>query len=432
MTKIFTFSYFIFIATVVVAQTDETRKNNWTFHFMNTVVQQGHSSFHPLYSGIKSLDSNAETQITVRNTWFLGKRLGKNTSIYINPELAGGSGLSGVAGLAGFPNGEAFRVGSGAPKVYVARLFIRHQIPLNEEKELVTNGPNQLEEELATKRITITGGKFSLLDFFDGSQYANDGRTQFMNWSLMTGGAYDFASDTRGNTWGVVLEYFVPGRIIRFGAAAPSSTPNGPKFDFNFPNASGYNFDVRQNFKLFNRSATIGLTTFLNNTLGAKFNDIKYARPDSVLKYEKKYGQKYGFITNIEQEFQRWAWFVTGSWANGKTENWGFTQIDRSANAGLVLFGYSWYRPNDRLGIAGAMNGLSPDQKNFLARGGNGFIIGDGKLNYEPEQIFEVYYSLRANQNIYLTLDYQYIWNMAYNKDRGNISVWGIRSHVEF
>ena len=415
-----------------VAQTDKGRLRNSTFHFMNTVVQQGHSSFSPLYSGIKSLDSNKETQITVRNTWFLGRRLGKNTSIYINPELAGGSGLSGVSGFGGFPNGEAFRVGSGAPKVYVARFFIRHQILLNEEVEQFQNSVNQFEEELTTKRITLTAGKFSLLDYFDGSQYANDGRTQFMNWALMTGGAYDFASDTRGNTWGVLAEYFVPGRIMRFAAVVPSNTPNGPKFDFNFPHASGYNFDIRQNFKLFHNPATVGFTAFLNHTLGAKFNDITNTAPDSVRTFETRYRKKYGFITNLEQEFQRWAWFVTGSWADGKTENWGFTQIDHSLMGGFVLFGYSWLRPNDKLGIGGAINGLSPEQRNFLARGGNGFIIGDGRLTYAPEKVFEVYYSIRANLNIYITLDYQYIWDMAYNSDRGNIGVWGIRSHVEF
>ncbi len=406
-------------------------QDRWTFHFMNTVVQQGHSSFDPPYSGIKSLNSENETQITVRNTWFMGKRLGKNTSIYVNPELAGGSGLSGVAGIASFPNGEAFRVGSGSPKVYVARAFIRHQILLNDEKVSFKNGVNQLEEDLTTKRITLTAGKFSLLDYFDGSQYTNDGRTQFMNWALMTGGAYDFSSDTRGNTWGVNVEYFVPGRIIRFAATAPSNTPNGPKFDFDFPSASGYNFDIRQNFKMFHSPATVGFTAFLNNTLSAKFTDVLHTAPDSVLKYRVGYRKKYGAVMNLEQEFQRWAWFATGSWADGKTENWGFTQIDRSVNAGVVLFGNSWSRPNDRLGIAGVINGLSSEQQSFLSRGGNGFIIGDGKLRYMPEKVFEVYYSIRASVNIYITFDYQYIWNMAYNADRGNVGVWGIRSHVE-
>jgi len=431
--KLILVSLFLVLAgTIVSAQIqDEPPPSNLTFHFMNTVVQQGHDAFYPPYSGIKSLDSDAESQITVRNTWFLGRRIAKNTSFYINPELAGGSGLSGVAGIAGFPNGEAFRVGSGSPKVYVARMFLRHQIFLNDELEWVDNGVNQLREELATRRITLTAGKFSLLDFFDNSEYANDGRTQFMNWSLMTGGAYDFASDTRGNTWGVTAEYFVPGRVLRFAVTAPSSTPNGPKFDFNFPEAHGLNVDFRQSIKLFKNPATIGMTGFLNSTLGARFSEVINTAPDSVLGYRKGYRNKYGAVVNLEQQARRWAWFTSASWADGKTENWGFTQIDHSVNAGVMLLGSMWRRPNDRLGLAGVINGISQDQRNFLARGGNGFIIGDGKLNYQSEKVLEVYYSIRATLNIYITLDYQYIWNMGYNADRGNIGVWGIRSHVE-
>ena len=430
--KSFLIHVFFLASVQASAQSDTTHANLWTFHFMNTVVQQGHAAFQVPYAGIKSLSNESETQITVRNTWFFGRKIAKHTSVYINPELAGGSGLSGVAGIAAFPNGEAFRVGSGAPKVYVARVFIRHQILLNEVEDHFDNGVNQLQETLSTRRITLTAGKFSLLDFFDGSQYANDGRTEFMNWALMTGGAYDFASDTRGNTWGLVAEYFTPRRIIRFAATTPSSTANGPRFDFDFPHASGLNFEVRQDLRWLGSITTIGFTAFLNNTQGANFREILNTQPDSVIKYRSGYHQKYGAVLNIEHRNKSWAWFTSGSWANGKTENWGFTQIDRSLNAGVVIFGNSWKRPNDRFGLAGVISGLSPEQRDFLARGGNGFIIGDGQLHYQSERAIEVYYSIRASKNIFITFDYQYIWNMAFNADRGNIGVWGIRSHVEF
>ena len=316
--------------------------------------------------------------------------------------------------------------------MYVARAFIRHQIPLGTETVSYKNKENQLKEELAVHRITLTAGKFSLLDYFDDSQYANDGRTQFMNWALMTGGAYDFASDTRGNTWGFLAEYFTPQRTIRFAVTAPSQTANGPNFDLNFPNASAFNLDVRQNIKLWDTDFTLGATAFLNSTRGAVFKDIPNTdtAPDSVIKYRKSYHKKFGGAIYLEQDFQRWAWFANGSWADGKTENWGFTQIDQSIMGGVVLFGYTWSRPNDRIGIAGAINGLSSDQANFLALGGNGFIVADGKLNYQPEKVFEMYYSIRVNLNIYITFDYQYIWNMAYNSDRGSVGVWGIRSHI--
>ncbi len=416
---------------VACAQSNEKSLNRWTFHFMNTVVYQSHDAFSVPYSGIKSLNNNYETQITVRNTWFLGLRLSKNTSIYVNPELAGGSGLSGVAGIAGFPNGEAFRVGSGQPKVYFARAFVRHHIPLTDKMESFDNTYNQLKEELPEKRITITAGKFSLLDYFDGSKFANDGRTQFMNWALMTGGAYDFCSDTRGNTWGTVVEYVVPGRNIKLSYTIPSYAPNGPTFDTNFAEANALNFDFRQQFKLFKKQATIGFTAFRNSTRGVVFNDQKYTDPDSVAKNRNSYHLKYGVVMNLEQEYKNWAWFTTNSWADGKTENYGFTQIDNSISAGAVIFGHLWKHYDAFVGVAGVINGLSKDQQSFLARGGNGFIIGDGRLNYAPERIVEIYYSARVSKNMYLTVDYQYIWNMAFNADRGSIGVWGIRSHIE-
>jgi high affinity Mn2+ porin len=422
---------FSFSGFFTIAQSEQPSPDRWTFHFMNTVVYQAHDPFTVPYSGIKSLKNEYETQITVRNTWFVGLRLGKHTSVYANPELAGGSGLSGVAGIAGFPNGEAFRVGSGQPKVYFARAFVRHHIPLTNNTESFKDSYNQLQEDLPEKRITITAGKFSLLDYFDGSQFANDGRTQFMNWALMTGGAYDFSSDTRGNTWGSVVEYIVPGRSVKMSCTIPSLEPNGPTFDTNFPSANALDFDFRQKFNLFKHPATVGVTAFRNRTLGVVFNDQRYTNPDSVAKNRNSYHLKYGFVVNIEQQYKNWAWFTTNSWADGKTENYGFTQIDNSISAGAVVFGHLWKQYDAYIGFAGVVNGLSKDQRNFLARGGNGFIIGDGRLTYAPEQIIEVYYSARVSKNMYLTIDYQYIWNMAYNSDRGSIGVWGIRSHVE-
>ncbi|MBY0432884.1 MAG: carbohydrate porin [Cyclobacteriaceae bacterium] len=418
---------------VTFAQPVDNQEAHWTFHFMNTVVQQGHNAFEVPYSGIKSLNNDSESQITVRNTWFIGKRLAKYTSFYLNPELAGGSGLSGVAGIAGFPNGEAFRVGSGQPKVYFARAYIRHHIPVSTETELVKNGVNQLEEELPIKRLTITAGKFSLLDYFDGSQFANDGRTQFMNWALMTGGAYDFSSDTRGNTWGIVLHHVTPLRDIKLATTVPSYAPNGPTFDFNLSKARSLDFDIRQKFNLFGKPATVGFTAYMNNTRGVRFDDQVYTQPDSVAKNRDKnqYHLKYGFIFNVEQQYKNWAWFTTNSWADGKTENYGFTQIDHSVSAGVVVFGHTWRQYESFVGLAGAINGLSFEQRNFLARGGNGFIIGDGKLSYGSEQIIEIYYSARISRNMFLTLDYQYISNIAFNRDRGGIGVWGIRSHIE-
>jgi len=59
-------------------------------------------------------------------------------------------------------------------------------------------------------------------------------------------------------------------------------------------------------------------------------------------------------------------------------------------------------------------------------------LIGDGKLNYSAEQIIETYYSFHAYKQIFISPDYQFVSNPAYNKDRGPVHIIGLRIHAEF
>ena len=60
-----------------------------------------------------------------------------------------------------------------------------------------------------------------------------------------------------------------------------------------------------------------------------------------------------------------------------------------------------------------------------------GILIGDGRLPHPGlEQIFETYYALAVPA--WRLFDYQFVNNPAYNRDRGPVSVLGLRLHAEF
>jgi high affinity Mn2+ porin len=154
--------------------------------------------------------------------------------------------------------------------------------------------------------------------------------------------------------------------------------------------------------------------------------------PD-ITKVEAEGRTKLGFGINIEQELNsNIGFFLRAGWNDGQNETWMFTEIDRSLSLGVNLTGEKWKRKDDNLGIALIINGLSAPHLDYLNAGGYGFIIGDGKLNYAMENIFECYYSYKLKGNsFWISPDYQFVLNPAYNKDRGPVNIFGIRVHVE-
>jgi high affinity Mn2+ porin len=142
---------------------------------------------------------------------------------------------------------------------------------------------------------------------------------------------------------------------------------------------------------------------------------------------------KYGFYVNAEQQIVKdVGLFARASWNDGQNEILSFTDIDRSVSGGLSIKGSFWGRADDTIGIGGAVNGLSGAHRAFLAAGGLGLLIGDGRLNYSPEQIFETYYAYMIDKHFTVTADYQLITNPAYNADRGPVSIFSGRLHGEF
>lgn len=417
---------------------------NWSFHFQLTAINQSHPAFKAKYTGINSLINDAEHQkLSITTTLFAGRKLWKNASLYFNPEITGGTGISAAKGIAGFTNGETFRIGSTEPKLYIARLYLMQHVALkNKAIEKIEADANQVEETIPANRITLTAGKICMADFFDKNKYSHDPRMQFLNWSLMSNAAWDYPADTRGYTEGLVAELIQPGWAIRISSVLVPRKANGLQLDYKVTKAHSETIEAEKNWTA-KRPGAVRLLFFHNLSQAPTYNttlrDIKNGDSSSVVVYSgekewKKYGGiKYGFGINAEQEISAAVGaFFKASYNDGKTATWAFTEIDRSISAGINILGTGWKRPDDNIGIAQVINGISKEHQNFLKAGLYGFIIGDGKLNYGAESITEIYYQAKISTAFFVSFDYQFVNSPAYNKDRGPVHVFAFRGHVSF
>jgi len=236
--KIFsiTIACLVFVQTASAQQADSLPQD-WNFHFQQTIVVQYHPDFTAKYSGSNSLNTSEPAQTSLTSTFFIGRRLWKNAEAYVNPELAGGNGLSGATGVAGFPNGETFRIGNPAPQVTIARLFIMQRFDLSETRTTVEDDENQLMESRPDAYINITAGKISMIDYFDKNRYSDDPRTKFLNWALMTNGSWDYPANTHGYTWGLVAELVTQPWALRASTAMVPTEANKSVMDMNLSRA---------------------------------------------------------------------------------------------------------------------------------------------------------------------------------------------------
>lgn len=424
---------------------DSADSNKFNYHFQLTVVNQSHTAFPVKYAGTNSLIHEAESnKLSLTSTLFLGMPLWKNASFFYNPEISGGQGLSAAKGIAGFTNGETFRIGSTAPVLYSARFFIRQHIPIGHTVyEMVGDDVNQVKEKLPSSRITISAGKISLSDYFDRNNYSHDPRGQFLNWSLMSNGAWDYPADTRGYTKGVVIELIQPTWAVRVSTAMVPLKANGLQLDDQITKAHSETIELEKKWNIQGKPGAIRVLgfhtlsqapTYLTTLAQVKLGDSSSVDVYSGQKAWGIYGGlKYGYGINLEQAFSNTVGgFFKTSWNDGKTATWAFTEIDRSISGGIQILGNAWKCPNDQIGIAQVVNGISKEHQAFLKAGLNGFMIGDGNLNYGPESITELYYKARFAKGFYLTANYQLVIHPGYNQDSGSVNVFAIRGHIEF
>lgn len=418
------------------AQTnDSIKKENFSFHGQTTIIYQYKPGFSAPYSGQNSLSTEEEQSNSVTSTLFAGARLWKGASVYINPEMAGGSGLSKVLGLGDAPNGETFRVGSTSPKIYLARLYFTQLFSLNGNTIAQESDQNQLAGTIPEKYIGITVGKVCLADFFDQNTYSHDPRTQFMNWGLMSNGAWDYPANTRGYIPSAILQYVTPVNEWRLAFSLLPEVANGLPVNWSMGKANSVTLEYARHYTMFGKPGTIRVLGFVTNGKMGNYREAIALNPSApVIEDVQQYGnKKYGFGLNAEQEItDDMGAFFRASWNDGYTQTWAFTEIDESISLGVSEKGTLWNRKQDTAGLAVVASGISDPHKDYLASGGYGFMLGDGKLNYAIESATEFYYAAQLNNNLYLTGGYEFVMNPGYNKDRnGLVNIFSLRLHAE-
>lgn len=430
----------IALTAAMAAHAAEEVQENWQLKGQATYVGQKSKNFRSTYSDKNSLNADGESSYTFTSTAYLGARLWKGGEAYLNVEAGQGDPMSGLTGLGGFSNGEATRVSGNTLKAYRQRLFLRQTWGLGEETEYQESEFNQMAGRVAKDRFVLTVGNFSALDIFDDNAYAKDPRTQFLNWSNMAHTAYDYAADARGFGWGFAAEWYQGDWVLRFGRMTGPKTPNGQEVDFRILRHYGDQIEIEHAHRIAERPGKVRLLAFRNRAKLAAYteaSDWLAANPGvdaQAINYVRNGERiKYGFGINLEQEIvDELGWFLRAMHADGRTETYAFTEADGSFATGLSLKGGRWNRPDDTFGFAWMRNTLSSERRDYLARGGLSFFIGDGKLAYGPEHIVETYYSWKALRGLWLTANYQHIGNPAYNADRGPANIYSVRLHAEF
>jgi high affinity Mn2+ porin len=411
--------------------------NNWNVHGQFTYIEQGYFGFRSPYEGANSLSGGSQIKNTATATAFLGLRLWEGAEIYVNPEVDQGFGLSDTFGVAGFPNGEAQKSGFPDPRFNVDRVFLRQTFGLGGEQETIADGPNQLAGKQDISRVTVTAGKLSVGDAFGLNTYAYDPRTQFFNWNIYGGGSYDWTMDKIGWTWGAIVDLNQKDWAFRLGYFLVPSVSNVNTFDTNIPTRGQYTAELELRYSLLSQPGKLRLFEWVSRANMGSYADA-LAMPVTTpnfpdIEQTRRARTNYGFVANLEQALtDELGLFSRASWSPGLVEIIGWTDCDASLSFGTALKGTAWGRPDDKIGVAGVVEGLSSEARAYFAAGGLGILIGDGRLNYRPEKILETYYAYSLNKWATLSLDYQYIADPGYNADRGPVSIFATRLHAEF
>jgi high affinity Mn2+ porin len=404
-------------------------------------ISQWHPGFHSPYSGKNSLSAQAQDATSRVLTLFTGLRLTNTSELICDIQETGGHGVGEALGLAGFLNLDVVRNPALSKAPYVARLMWHQIIPLGHQ-----DAPNQrnmysLFSQLPERRIEIRFGKFSMADFFDLNSYGTDSNFQFMNWTVDNNGAYDYAADTRGFTFAAMAEYHHNRQVIvRFAEALMPKVANGIHLDADLSRAHAENVELELHGKVMpKQEGILRLLTYVNH---ANMGDYQTAIDNflagrtptpEITAHPLQTTTKYGFGVNFEQPLNNWIGvFGRWGWDEGEHESYAYTEVDSTAEIGLGASGKRWGRKFDRAGIAFVSNGISRDHQEYLALGGYGFLLGDGRLNYGRENIVETYYTLHAWRGFYPSFGFQYVDHPGYNRDRGPVLAPTLRLHMEF
>jgi hypothetical protein len=422
------------------APSDEiTWDNRFWLSGQANFITQYHPTFHADYSGPNSLSTAAQDASSRVLTLYMGVRLLRNTEFLFDLEETGGNGIGEALGIAGFTNLDVVRNPTLSKVPYVARAMIHQTIPLSKEYAAAVRGPLGLAPGVPVRRLEFRIGKMSAVDFFDLNSVGSDSHYQFMNWVADNSGAYDYAADTRGYTYGFLTEYYDKGWALRFGEMLMPTVANGIKLDWDLARARAENYEFEFHPSLIHERATV--VRFLSFVNHADMGSYREAIEDylagltplpDVIYTRRQDRIKYGFGFNAEQELtEDLRAYARFGWNEGHNESFAYTEVDQAISFGADLKGTKWHRKQDKVGVAMLLDAISGDHRQYLALGGEGFLLGDGALNYGREKILESYYNLHAWHGLSLGADVQRIWDPGYNRDRGPVWVGSLRLHVE-
>lgn len=423
---------------VTPEQAAQVTTEQWAIHGQTTYTQQLQPGFRSPFEGPQSLPADANGRETFDATLYLGFRPWQGAEIWLNPEVDQGFGLGNSFGVAGYLSGEAYKLGQTDPYYRMSRAFFRQTINLGGGIEKIDADLNQLAGTQTANRLVFTVGKFSVVDIFDTNKYAHDPRNDFLNWAILDIGAFDYAADAWGVTYGAAAEWYEGRYAARVGLFDMPAEPNSIHLSLPLLQQTQFVTELEERHTLWDQPGKIKLLYWLSRGNLGTYSDalaLGYATgtvpsTGAVRNYRSKYGV--GF--NLEQQIvPDLGMFVKGGWSQGGVEEDAFTDINASVAVGLSLAGTRWGRPNDTVGLATAINEISAIGSRYLAAGGLGGIVGDGALfKSGPESIVETYYNFAAFSWANIAADYQFVNNPAYNQQRGPVSVFALRLHAQF
>jgi hypothetical protein len=419
--------------TTMVPHPDSTK---WWISGQINLIGQGHGAFRSPYEGPHSLRAGSERALSRVWTIYTGLQVSPHTELLYDLESAAGLGISDAFGLGGFTNLDVVRNPDLGAKPYVARVMIHYTLPLSDTTTDAIRGPFSLATKQAIRRLEFRAGKLGIVDFFDLNAAGSDSHLQFTNWTIDNNGAYDYDADTRGYTYGAMVEYDAPKWSLRGAEALMPKIANGIVLDWHVTRARGENVELELRPA---RGLVARILGYVNHAnMGSYGEAIQAFRagvdPSPTIEAHRRQGRlKSGIGGNAEYSLNGGVrLFARAGWNDGRNESFAYTEVDNTVLLGGDVGGNRWHRTLDRIGIAVASNGLSGPHKEYLRLGGLGFLLGDGTLRYGRENILETYYTAHMWRGLFASGGLQYIAHPGYNRDRGPVLIGTLRLHADF
>jgi high affinity Mn2+ porin len=432
----------------------------WNAYGQFTYISSWHGPFSAPYTNANgstnSLQPGAERSWTGSFTVFLGARLPwPGGEIYFAPEIISEQAFSQLRGIGGaIQNFELQKTGLTTPQLYRSRFYLQQTINLRGASAPRPSNPMQLASPIDARRVVLRAGNFSVIDFFDKNTVTGDPRQRFFNMDFMTYSAYDFVADARGYTFGGIAELFYDAWALRIGRLAPPQDPNSLPLTLQLDKFYGDQAELEHQHRLLGQAGTVRVLGYRNRENMGRFNEavaafqanpsknatactgFNYGSGNSSapdLCWVRRPNVKVGVGLNIEQHIvDDIGVFFRGMFSDGRTEVYSFTSTDRSLSFGVTGKGALWKRPLDVAGVGLGMGWISAAHADYLGKGGIDGFIGDGHIRQAAETVVDVFYSVNIASSLWLSADYQRLWNPAFNADRGPLDIFGVRLHAEF